>query len=72
MGTADFSGLKMKLIASIVAISAIAPLKRFMEVAREGGPVAMADGGLFWLTCIHLVFVVSGVLMALMDRIGRA
>src|SRR3954453_5369621 len=29
MGTVDFSGLKMKLIASIVAISAIALLKAF-------------------------------------------
>src|ERR1700712_2348182 len=31
MGTVDFSGLKMKLIASIVAISAIALLKAFMH-----------------------------------------
>jgi uncharacterized protein (TIGR00645 family) len=30
MGTVDFSGLKMKLIASIVAMSAIHLLKRFM------------------------------------------
>lgn len=70
MGSVDFSGLKMKLIASIVAISAIALLKRFMEVAQEDG-IVMADGGLFWLTCIHLVFVLSGVLMALMDRLAR-
>ena len=32
MGTVDFSGLKMKLVASIVAISAISLLKSFMEV----------------------------------------
>lgn len=64
MGTVDFSGLKMKLIASIVAISAIALLKAFMELA-EGKPVDQT--GLLWLVVIHLTFVGSGVLLALMD-----
>ena len=64
MGTVDFAGLKMKLIASIVAISAIALLKAFMELV-EGEVVA--DRTLAWLVGIHLTFVVSGVLMALMD-----
>ena len=58
MGTVDFSGLKMKLIASIVAISAIALLKAFLDQAR-----------LMWMAIIHVVFVVSGVLMAFMDWI---
>ncbi|WP_204312513.1 YqhA family protein, partial [Escherichia coli] len=35
MGTVDFSGLKMKLIASIVAISAIALLKAFMALTER-------------------------------------
>ncbi|HEX6866207.1 MAG TPA: TIGR00645 family protein [Caulobacteraceae bacterium] len=64
MGTVDFSGLKMKLIASIVAISAIALLKAFMELA-EGKPLDQPS--LLWLVVIHLTFVVSGVLLALMD-----
>lgn len=66
MGKVDFGGLKMKLIASIVAISGIHLLKRFMEI---GDPTAKAtdDRTLMWLTVIHLTFVVSGVLMALMD-----
>jgi uncharacterized protein (TIGR00645 family) len=64
MGTVDFSGLKMKLIASIVAISAIALLKAFMELA-EGHDIQ--DRTLIWLVVIHLTFVVSGVLLALMD-----
>ena len=64
MGTVDFSGLKMKLIASIVAISAIALLKAFMELA-EGKP--LDQPALLWLVVIHLTFVVSGVLLALMD-----
>ena len=64
MGTVDFSGLKMKLIASIVAISAIALLKAFMELS-EGKE--LSDRSLMWLVVIHVTFVVSGVLLALMD-----
>jgi uncharacterized protein (TIGR00645 family) len=64
MGTVDFSGLKMKLMASITAISAIALLKAFMKLA-EGD--AIDDRHLAWLVGIHVTFVVSGVLLALMD-----
>ncbi|WP_374574572.1 TIGR00645 family protein [Phenylobacterium sp.] len=64
MGTVDFSGLKMKLIASIVAISAIALLKAFMKLA-EGADIS--DRTLMWLVIIHVTFVVSGVFLALMD-----
>ena len=67
MGTVDFSGLKMKLIASIVAISAIALLKAFMKTA-EGE--AVDNVHLAWLVGIHLTFVASGVLMALMDLLA--
>jgi uncharacterized protein (TIGR00645 family) len=66
MGKVDFGGLKMKLIASIVAISGIHLLKRFMEIGDPSTPAA-DDRTLMWLTGIHLTFVVSGVLMALMD-----
>lgn len=67
MGTVDFTGLKMKLIASIVAISAIHLLKRFMELGNGAGAEGVPERELFWLTIIHLTFVVSGVLLALMD-----
>jgi uncharacterized protein (TIGR00645 family) len=66
MGTVDFSGLKMKLIASIVAISAIALLRAFMELA-EGE--AIDERRLTWLLSIHLTFVVSGMLLAIMDMV---
>lgn len=66
MGTVDFSGLKMKLIASIVAISGIHLLKSFMEIG-DPNIVARTDNELMWLVIIHLTFVVSGVLLALMD-----
>ena len=64
MGTVDFSGLKMKLIASIVAISAIALLKTFMKMVE--GEV-MEDRTMAWMLGFHLTFVCSGVLLALMD-----
>ena len=67
MGTVDFSGLKMKLSASIVAISGIALLRSFMEV-EEGDVINTTR--LFWMATIHLVFVVSGVLLALMDWVS--
>ncbi len=64
MGKVDFSGLKLKLIASIVAISGIHLLKSFMNVAE------MDKTDLLWLVIIHGTFVGSGVLLAIMDRIA--
>jgi uncharacterized protein (TIGR00645 family) len=67
MGTVDFSGLKLKLIASIVAISGIALLRAFLPLGEPGAPVD--DHRMAWMVGIHLTFVVSGVLLALMDWI---
>ena len=64
MGAVDFANLKLKLIASIVAISAIALLRAFMELAQGQD---ISDRRLAWLVGIHLSFIVSGVLLALMD-----
>jgi uncharacterized protein (TIGR00645 family) len=69
MGTLDFSGLKMKLIASIVAISAVALLRAFMALAEQGAEPDVAKLG--WMVGLHLTFVVSGVLMAVMDWLGQ-
>ena len=67
MGKVDFAGLKMKLIASIVAISGIHLLKRFMEIGDSGADATYGEHELFWLTVIHVTFVISGLLMAAMD-----
>jgi uncharacterized protein (TIGR00645 family) len=67
MGTVDFSNLKIKLIASIVAISAIALLRAFLPLADAEAHVDQAK--LRWMVMIHLTFVVSGVLLAVMDWI---
>ena len=68
MGKVDFSGLKMKLIASIVAISAIYLLKSFMNIGKPGHP--LDEAGLMWAVIIHLTFVASGVLLAVMDWVA--
>ena len=67
MGTVDFSGLKMKLIASIVAISGIHLLKVFMSLGKGDPAHAASAETMQWMVIIHLTFVVSGVLLALMD-----
>jgi uncharacterized protein (TIGR00645 family) len=65
MGQVGFSGLKMKLIGSIVAISAIELLRIFMsEPAITGDEVG-------WKLATHLTLVVSGLLFAIMDRIAE-
>jgi uncharacterized protein (TIGR00645 family) len=64
-GDVDFSALKLKLVASIVAISGIHLLKVFMDVGRYD------SDQIRWMVIIHLVFVISGVLLALMDWIAN-
>jgi uncharacterized protein (TIGR00645 family) len=66
MGTVDFSGLKLKLVSSIVAISAIALLRSFMKI----GDGQLDEGALRWQVIVHLTFVTSGVLLALMDLLS--
>ena len=60
-----FGGLKQKLLASIVAISAIQVLKAFMNIDAVFDPQRLA-----WLVGVHLVFVVSAFMLALSDRWG--
>ena len=64
MGHVDYSGLKIKLIGSLVAISVIELLKDFM---KEGTFDANREG---WRIGIHMTFVISGVLFALMDTMA--
>ena len=63
MTKVDFAGLKRKMLASIVAISAIQVLKAFMNI-----DVAFDATKMGWLVGVHLVFVVSALILALSDR----
>ena len=69
MGTLDFSGLKMKLIGSIVAISAISLLRAFMTLTEDSAP--LDERKLLWMLILHLTFVGSGLMFAVMDYIGN-
>ena len=64
MGRVDYSGLKIKLIGSLVAISVIELLKDFMMECEYDDKTQM------WRIVIHITFVISGVLFALMDFIA--
>ena len=63
LGKLDPGTLKLKVAAYIVAISAIQLLKGYMD-AQE-----MPNDKLMWMTIIHLAFVLSALLLALMDRL---
>ena len=69
MSKIDFTGLKLKLLSSIVAISAIQLLRAFMDIAKT------SDRDLMWSVIIHMVFVTSGLssglLLALTDRLSE-
>ena len=65
MADIDFGGLKLRLMASIVAISAIKLLEAFMDVDHE------SDRALGWQTGLLATFVVSALLLALSEWVGR-
>ena len=68
MGHVDFSGLKMKLIGSLVAISAILLLKDFVNIGNQEVNVDYEAIG--WQIGIHVTFLFSGLIFAIMDYWG--
>ncbi len=64
LGKIDFGGLKLKLIASIAAISAIQLLKQFVNMGE------IDSTKIYWLVVIHVVFVISGLVLAVMDYVS--
>jgi uncharacterized protein (TIGR00645 family) len=65
LGKLDAGSLKLKVAASIVAISSIHLLRIFVNVEK------IPDEKLYWYVVIHLTFVVSAFIVAYMDRISR-
>jgi uncharacterized protein (TIGR00645 family) len=61
LGKMDSSSLKMKIAASIVAISSIHLLKVFMNAPN------IDNGKLLWYVIIHLTFVASAFAMGALD-----
>ena len=64
LGKLDANTLKLKVAASIVAISSIHLLRIFME-AKTYEPEQLK-----WYTIIHMAFVVSALLLAILDKIA--
>jgi uncharacterized protein (TIGR00645 family) len=64
LGKLDAGTLKLKVAASIVAISSIHLLRVFMNAHET------PNDKLLWYVIIHLTFVVSAVLMGFLDRMA--
>ena len=65
LGTVDFSGMKLKLMGSIAAISSIYLLEIFLKPAKLD-PTTVG-----WLLAIQGMILLSGVLLALTDYIEK-
>lgn len=63
LGKMDSSSLKMKVAASIVAISSIHLLRVFMAAQK------IPNDKILWYIIMHMTFVASAFMMGLLDRI---
>ena len=63
LGKLDAGTLKLKIAVYLVAISAIQLLRGYMEIT------SVANDKLMWMTIIHLTFVVSALLLTVMERL---
>lgn len=64
LGKIDFASLKLKVAATIVLISSIHLLQIFLNATEYD------NYKLLWYTVIHLAFVVSALLLAVIDRLA--
>lgn len=65
LGKMDSGSLKLKVAASIVAISSIHLLRMFMEAQK------IPNDKLLWYVVIHITFVVSAVAMGYMEKFNK-
>lgn len=65
LGSHDYGSLKIKVAASIVAISSIHLLKVFMNIQETD------NDKLIWYMLIHLTLVVSALFMGYLDKLSR-
>jgi uncharacterized protein (TIGR00645 family) len=66
LGKLDAGTLKLKVAASIVAISSIHLLQAFVNIPQ------IPNDKLMWYVVIHLTFVVSALLLGVLDRLAFA
>jgi uncharacterized protein (TIGR00645 family) len=66
LGKLDAGTLKLKVAASIVAISSIHLLRIFMEAQK------VDNDKILWYVVLHMTFVLSAVLLGVLDRLAFA
>jgi uncharacterized protein (TIGR00645 family) len=66
LGKMDSGTLKLKVAASIVAISSIHLLQKFMDAE------AIPNDKLMWYTILHMAFVLSAVFLGVLDKMSFA
>lgn len=66
LGKLDAGTLKLKVAASIVAISSIHLLRVFMEIEKK------SETAIMWYVIVHMTFVVSAVLLGVLDKMSFA
>ena len=64
LGKLDSGSLKQKVAASIVAISSIHLLQKFMDAEQ------IDNEKLMWYVILHMTFVLSAIGMAALDRMN--
>ena len=69
LGKMDSGTLKLKVAASIVAISSIHLLRVFMQVGKKGEE-ALTDAQIMWYVILHMTFVFSAVLLGVLDKMS--
>jgi uncharacterized protein (TIGR00645 family) len=78
LGKLDAGTLKLKVAASIVAISSIHLLRIFMQVGNNPGDPHVdvkdlyTNDQIMWFVILHLTFVVSAVLLGVLDKMSFA
>ena len=66
LGKVDAGTLKIKVAASIVAISSIHLLKAFVNI------LSIPNDKLMWLVILHMTFVISALILAYVDKLAFA
>jgi uncharacterized protein (TIGR00645 family) len=69
LGKLDAGTLKLKVAASIVAISSIHLLRIFMQVGDKTKET-YTDYQIMWYVILHMTFVVSAVLLGVLDKMS--
>ena len=75
LGKLDAGTLKLKVAASIVAISSIHLLRVFMQVGKvdaDTKQVLVTNDQIMWFVILHMTFVVSAVLLGVLDKMAFA